>query len=153
LNFYLNNTKEIGKVHYSRGLRFSPWPQWHIGLGSSCMAQPGGLWPARAGGRAAGALPGLTLHAHGTRSSCRARRAHLHINGDLMTTRFTACPPPRLKLHAATPTPQWRWPKRGPHRSSGGSVVMFGVEVGKWLQTRIEAPGLGSLASQASHER
>jgi hypothetical protein len=39
--------------------------------------------------------------------------------GDLMVTRFMACPTPRLKLPTATLTPQRRQPKRGPHQSSG----------------------------------
>jgi hypothetical protein len=39
--------------------------------------------------------------------------------GDLMVTRFMACPTPRLKLPTATSTPQQRQPKWGPHQSSG----------------------------------
>jgi hypothetical protein len=68
-------------------------------------------------------------------------RAHRRITGDLMTTRLMTCPPPRLKLHTTTPTPQQRQPERCPLRSNSGSAVVFGVEVDKQLQTRIEAPG------------
>jgi hypothetical protein len=106
----------------------------------------------------ASARPGRTLHMHGVRSPRRPRPAHAAwracrcFTGDVTTTRFMACPPPRLKLHATTPTPQQRQPGRGPQWSSGGLVMAFGVEVDKWLQTWIEAPKLGSLAAQASHE-
>jgi hypothetical protein len=91
----------------------------HMGH-TAAHGHSGTLWPAHA-----------TMQAH------EAWRAHRYITGDLTMTRFMACPPPRLKLHATTPTPQQRRPKRGPQPSIGGSAKALGVEVDKRLQTWI----------------
>jgi hypothetical protein len=71
----------------------------------------------------------------GARPAHAAWRAHRCFTEDLVTTRFTARPPPQLKLYDPTQRPQWRRLERGPHWSNGGLAAAFGVEVDKQLPT------------------
>jgi hypothetical protein len=96
----------------------------------------GSLWPkattAWAGLAQLASTATRPLTAHGTRGaakawSARARRAVTMrgrgqrarcgavLTGDPIVMRFTVCPTPWLKLHAATLTPRWKWWEVGPH--------------------------------------
>jgi hypothetical protein len=69
-------------------------------------------------GRDHSATSACSVHDHHARAwlVCAARR---RLTGDPMVMRFTIRPTPRLKLHAATPTPRQKRGEVGPHRSSG----------------------------------
>jgi hypothetical protein len=92
-------------------------------------------------------------HRGRARPTHAARHGALQRGGGSSATRSMAHPPALLRLHAAKPTPQQRWRQRGSHQGSGGSAAALDVEVDKRLQTWTKAPGLGSLAAQARHER